>query len=443
MPAFVLRPGAAPESLVGEPTIEAFRGCALADYEKKKIPSFAVNEEIIAYASPDSTYAVTKRLLDSAKKSILIGIYDFTAAHMKTILLNALARGVKVTLMLDVETAGGEEDLFNELIELGVDGVRAPACTSARAHYFASCHEKFIIVDGLWTLVQSGNYSNNSIPLNEQDGGDPDAFVNGNRDTGLAVKSRSLAKFFTEVLRSDIALELNAPEGVVERVLPEEADVSWVEAVPKGIPSQLFSSKTFTLTESLTVQPVLSPDNYMSTMPDVLKAAKRSILIEQQYIRGSQPDISILLASIAEALVANPQLDVRIVLGKIFGPDDLKKEQKNLDLLKTKYGLKLGPNIRYINTNRLVHCHNKLIVIDGRQVLVSSQNWSDFAVSKNREAGLLFSHKGIAKYFTAIFESDWSTAFSKLPKFGPPRVELATLRDGGYIQVVPADYREV
>lgn len=443
MPAFVLRPGAAPESLVGEPTIEAFRGCQLEDYEKKKIPAFNVDEEIIAYASPDSTYAVTKRLLDAAKKSILIGIYDFTAAHMKTILLNALARGVKVTLMLDVETTGGEEDLFNELIELGVDGVRAPACTSERAHYFASCHEKFIVVDGVWTLVQSGNYSNNSIPLNEHDGGDPDAFVNGNRDTGLAVKSRVLAKFFTEVLRSDIALELNAPEGVVESVQPEQPDVGWVEAAPKSLPSQLFPSKTFTLTEPLKIQPVLSPDNYMSTMPDVLKAAKKSILIEQQYIRGSQPDISILLAAIKAATDANADLDVRIVLGKIFGADDLKKEEKNLELLKKKYGLKLGPNIRFINTNRFVHCHNKLIIIDGRQALVSSQNWSDSAVSKNREAGLLLSHKGIAKYFTGIFESDWSTAFSKLPKFGPPRVELATLREGGYVQVVPADYREV
>lgn len=443
MPAFVLRPGTTPESLASEPTIEAFQGCRLEEYKKRKIPSFSADEEVIAYASPDSTYAVTKRLMDAAKKSILIGIYDFTAAHMKTLLLNALARGVKITLMLDVETTGAEEDLFNELIELGVEGVRAPACTSERAHYFASCHEKFIVIDGLWTLVQSGNYSNNSIPLNEQDGGDPNAFVNGSRDSGLAIKSRKLAKFFTDVLRSDIALELNAPEGVVERVQPEGADVVWVEAAPKSMPSKLFPSKTFTLSKPLLIQPVLSPDNYMSTIPGVLSAAKKSILIEQQYIRGSQTDISILLAAIKEARDANPDLHVRIVLGKIFGAKDLEKEKKNLDLLKKKYGLKLGPNIRFIDTDRLVHCHNKLIIVDAREILVSSQNWSNSAVSKNREAGLLLNHKGIAKYFTGIFESDWSTASSKLPKFGPARLELADLREGGFVQVVPADYRVV
>jgi len=36
--------------------------------------------------------------------------------------------------------------------------------------------------------------------------------------------------------------------------------------------------------------------------------------------------------------------------------------------------------IRYIDTTRLVHCHNKLIIIDGQTVLTSSQNWSKAAV---------------------------------------------------------------
>ena len=38
----------------------------------------------MAYASPDSTYAVTKKLLDSAQRSIVIGIYDFRADYMKS-----------------------------------------------------------------------------------------------------------------------------------------------------------------------------------------------------------------------------------------------------------------------------------------------------------------------------------------------------------------------
>ena len=57
----------------------------------------------------------------------------------------------------------------------------------------------------------------------------------------------------------------------------------------------------------------------------MLRVAKRSILIEQQYIRSSQPDIAVLLGAIREAIDENPELDVRIVLGKIFGAADVIK----------------------------------------------------------------------------------------------------------------------
>jgi hypothetical protein len=120
--------------------------------------------------------------------------------------------------------------------------------------------------------------------------------------------------------------------------------------------------------------------------------------------------ISDLLEAIKDAREAAGKLDIRIILGKIFSKKDLPKEHANLDLLKQEYGLVLGKNIRYIDTSRFVHCHNKMVLVDGVGVLVSSQNWSNSAVSKNREAGVWFSHSGICGYFTQMFENDWKTA---------------------------------
>jgi phosphatidylserine/phosphatidylglycerophosphate/cardiolipin synthase-like enzyme len=414
------------------------RNCTLEHYKKVSVPSFQLSSQIIAYASPDSTFAVTKRLLDDAKKSILIGIYDFTAEYMKELVLAAVRRGVKVKLMLDID-GRDEQKVFDELVRFGVSGTEAPSCASKHVHYFRSSHEKVIVIDDEWTLVQSGNYSNNSIPLNTKDGGDPAHFITGNRDTGLAVKSAELAKFFSKILNSDIALEVGA-----EELLPaaEAAEMFLVEAAPKKIPEVLFPSKTFKLTSKLKVQPVLSPDNYMTVLPDLLRKAKKSILIEQQYIKSEQDNITSLLEAIKEAKKASPKLDVRIILGKIFNKSDIPKEQKNLDNLKKTYGLQLARNIRYIDTTRFVHCHNKMVIVDGLGLLVSSQNWSKAAVTENREAGLWLEHAGIADYFTKIFENDWKTAIKKLPPAAPEAIGPESL-GRNFIRVEPGDYREV
>jgi phosphatidylserine/phosphatidylglycerophosphate/cardiolipin synthase-like enzyme len=416
------------------------RNCRLEDYDKVKVPAVDVDQEIIAYCSPDSTFAVTKRLFDDAKKSILIGIYDFSADYIKELVLDALKRGVKVKLMLDIDSKD-EQALFDDLNDAGVDGVPAPSCASHKVHFFSSSHEKVIVIDGEWCLVQSGNYSENSIPMNVKDGGDPDHFRTGNRDTGLAIRSKKLSKFFTGILESDMALEINSPEALAQVAITPNAFM--IEKAPTKLPPKLFPSKTFKLTKPLNVQPILSPDNYMQVMPGKLRAAKKSILIEQQYIRGKQPDISELLTAIKEARDEAGDFDIRIILGKIFSKKDLPKEQENLDLLEEDFGLVLGKNIRYIDTSRFVHCHNKMILVDGQSLLVSSQNWSDSAVSKNREAGVWLTHSGICDYFTKIFESDWSTA-RKAPDATPTDVvEPESLRAGGYVRVAPADYQEV
>src|SRR5262245_56741051 len=81
------------------------RQCPLEPYTPiPRITPYQIDGELIAYASPDSTYSVTRRLFDTAEKSILIGIYDFAADYVKEALLQAMSRGVKVALMLDIDS---------------------------------------------------------------------------------------------------------------------------------------------------------------------------------------------------------------------------------------------------------------------------------------------------------------------------------------------------
>src|SRR5207247_2591193 len=344
-------------------------------YTKTSVPAFKIAGDFLAYASPDSTYAVTRRLMDSANSEIIIGIYDFSADYMKDLVLHTMKRGVTVYLMLDIDSKD-EQALFDELKKFGCKAVPAPSCAAKTNRYFPSSHEKVIVIDRLWTLVQSGNYSANSIPFNATDGGDPQHFVTGNRDMGVAIRSRPLAAFFARILRADMELELGGGAIEAADAPPTPAHPDLVEAMPKNIPAELFPSKRFTSSAAISVAPVLSPDNYMKRVPDFLRSAKKSILIEQQYIRSEHPEVVILLDAIKAARQKNPALDVRIVLGKLFAAKDVPKEKKNLDTLRTTYGLRLGQHIRYIDVNRFVHCHNKLVIVDGTAVLVSSPNWS-------------------------------------------------------------------
>jgi phosphatidylserine/phosphatidylglycerophosphate/cardiolipin synthase-like enzyme len=181
----------------------------------------------------------------------------------------------------------------------------------------------------------------------------------------------------------------------------------------------------------------------MTVIPKFLESAKKTILIENQYIRSSQANVSKLLESIKKAVKNNPNLDVRIILGKLFDAKDVEKEKENIKNIKKEFNLSLGKNIRYIDTTRFVHCHNKLIVVDNKAVLISSQNWSDTAVDTNREAGVLIEYPEIAKYYAAIFESDWSTAQTKIPKVGKATASPEAVAKGNFIRVSPADYQEV
>ncbi len=432
------------ESLAPVGSIELVgRNCHLQPYKKiKKIPTFDIGGEFVAYASPDSTYAVTKRLLDAATDEIVIGIYDFSADYMKDILLQAMRRGVKVSVMLDIDNKK-EEDLLKELKKFGAKTVPAPSCASKVVSFFPSSHEKVIVVDGIWTLVQSGNYSKNSIPFNPKDGGDPDNFTTGNRDMGVAIRSKPLADFFAKVLRSDMKLELDGAG--VETLGAGGAGPApeLVEAVPEALPPKLFPSKKLNPQKKIQVTPVLTPDNYMDVVPGFIRGATKSVFIEQQYIRSEQADVAILLDAIKTARTNAPNLDVRIILGKLFSADDFAKETKNVENLQKKFGLKLGEQIRYIDTTRFVHCHNKLVVVDDQSVLVSSQNWSNTGVGTNREAGLLMRFPEIARYYSTIFKSDWSTAQKKIPKPGAASAGPEKLAKGNFIEVVAADYQEV
>ena len=150
----------------------------------------------------------------------------------------------------------------------------------------------------------------------------------------------------------------------------------------------------------VTIQPLLTPDEgqntsmYVDHVLDLIKSAETSIFIQMQYIvppPKAANSFSLLLQALGDAVAKG--LVVRIIVSQF-------QKDQNTETLKKNWNLELHTQ------NRV---HNKGIIVDGKKVLVSSQNWSSEGVLSNRDAGVIIDNEEIAGFFQAVFMDDWNT----------------------------------
>lgn len=65
-----------------------------------------------------------------------------------------------------------------------------------------------------------------------------------------------------------------------------------------------------------------------------------------------------------------------------------------------------GVEIKYDQEGRTTH--SKLIIVDGRYVLVGSTNWGYYSIERNHEANVLIYSERLARQFGRYFSSLWS-----------------------------------
>jgi phosphatidylserine/phosphatidylglycerophosphate/cardiolipin synthase-like enzyme len=131
------------------------------------------------------------------------------------------------------------------------------------------------------------------------------------------------------------------------------------------------------------------------------------------------------------------------VLGMPFPGDDFEREAQRIRNLERDFGLALGTHVRLINQRFFVHCHNKLVIVDGETALVGSQNWSTSAVTTNREMSLLVPFPALARHYETIFDLDWETGLSDFPRPDRTFFAPAAFAAGGLVRLDLGDYIEV
>jgi phosphatidylserine/phosphatidylglycerophosphate/cardiolipin synthase-like enzyme len=435
----------APRALVRLAAAQPATRAALASSAKKPQISYVpaahmpldpviTSTTITAHVSPDAGLLTLEGFLTGTKKSLVIGMYDFTSATILNAFENALTGGKTLQMVLDNPPPNDTRDQtdtqtvqeLNSSLGNRSKIVRAleRQDTFAAAWMFPfAYHIKVIVRDNSALWLSSGNLNNSNQP----DLTSPKV-QKRDRDWHVIIEDPGLAQLFAAYLNQDFA-SAKANQASSQSAATTTAAVADANAKlaansnppppPPGKAAQnsMVLAKVFrNVTAKIT--PLLTPDTlpgnppqgqYLSNMIQLIHSAQKSLCIQLQYIETSNGgDYETLLQAIADRVSAG--VDVRLIESLEFG-------EKWAEKMKAQ-GVDLTANIA-LQSN----VHNKGFVVDSRVVVVSSQNFSPAGVETNRDAGVIIENADVAKYFEAVFLADWTNLATPFDPHGAAQLD--------------------
>lgn len=383
------------------------------------------NMSVLCHASPDAGWPTLKPFFAGIKNQLVVGMYDFTAAHILQELTADLSKA-SLTLTLDHPPKNPTADQTDEQTVTSLEDALKNRMQSAWALenkdpkapvwiYPSAYHIKVAVRDGATMWLSSGNWNRSNQPDIDpvkDPAGSAAVAKNSDRDWHVIVSHDGLSKTYEAYLRNDYDVankEETSAAPAVALAAVTEFPLSVVEvgnvdaelATVARVPSKYFAPKQIPASGAarIKIQPILTPDNYCACVLPLIQSAKKTFYMQTQYIHPSdlpqdQP-LADLISAVAE--LQKNGLDVRLILSQWetqgTGGFLEKLQAAGIDLASVR-----------IQTG----VHNKGIVVDSSVVMLGSQNWSGDGVIRNRDASLIIYNADAAQYFEQIFLHDWA-----------------------------------
>jgi phosphatidylserine/phosphatidylglycerophosphate/cardiolipin synthase-like enzyme len=308
------------------------------------------------WVMPDAGITPLISALTAAQKSIRIELYmltdhDATAQIVQTLVDRAKA-GVDVEVILEAkpyippappscQPDPASSDVNGEAIKaLLAGGVKVKRSSPK----FKFTHEKAMVIDGTTAYIMTCNWSNSAFVSNRE-------YVILDRDS-------------TDV-------------GEVLKIFQADWDETAYHAQAPNL--------------------VVSPDNSRQKILALIDGAKKSLIVESEYL--SDPEV-------AQHLGARAKAGVNVVVMLSYQPkdpcsgNDTNAQEKQL----------LAQNgIGSVAFTQTVTMHAKAIVADGAIAYVGSENFTANSLDNNREMGVLVRDPGILSTLTATANRDWAS----------------------------------
>ncbi len=371
---------------------------------------------LLLHVSPDAGWAQLSAFLSAVQQELVVGLYDFTSAHILRTVESALA-GKAMTLTMDHPpknpTADQTDEDTRQDLEQELGGGLQAAWALTRPDrlapawiYPSAYHIKVAVRDQSSFWLSSGNWNNSNQP--EIDLADPTAARRiakaHDRDWHVIATGGSLATTFGRFLAHDFQVASHVAATVPPSAMPGAFPPPHEQAVPPAVlvtarmPRRLFPPTT--IAGRMRIQPLLSPDNYQPHVLALIRSARQKFYMQTQYIhpsgRAGDEDHDALIAAVGQ--LVRDGIDVRLICSEFETPEWVEK----------LVDAGLDPAVLRIQAK----VHNKGILVDGQVAMVSSQNWSADGTLRNRDAGLIIRDPRAAAYFEQIFLHDWNNLAS-------------------------------
>jgi hypothetical protein len=423
------------EKMLGGDEPLAFLPPKTGAYEEPKPPNLPLVKEkmeMTICVSPEAGWSELETFLGETTSTLTVAMYQFTAPHIFDAIEAAVTpAGRKFELILHpvpekpAKTGVKANDLdeeknvippLEEKMKKRFEQTWATLVSKKNPDgLFASAyHIKVAVRDGNAFWLSSGNWQSSNQP-------DVHPFVDHpkklppqfqrkyNRDYHAIISNKKLASIYEFYIKRDF--ELSAAQAEAVSFAPPDLFVPEEEEAPIDFaaPPKLF--KPLRLNREVSVQPLLTPDNYAENVLKLIKSAKKSVWFQNQYInfRGTDDDFTefrLLIGALKDKI--DEKLDVRIICRDMM-------KQESLDVL---VGLGFPKELFRFQPA----CHNKTIIIDGKTVMLGSHNWSNEGVKTNRDASLIFDDEEIAAYLAEVYDYDWDRLATAHPTKARPRV---------------------
>lgn len=356
------------------------------------INTFSDDTSVIPLIGPDSGLDEVMTMLNAATDSIHLHVYQLHHTNLAMALIDAQNRGVDVTVVIhepeswwDAYTIGQSLGIAWELESNGIDVLQFSSSSSSPYQYI---HSKVAVVDSQQVWISSGNWKESSLP---SDG-------DGNRDWGVIVDSTDLATIVLERMTFDE----DASQLHVEDATYPSPDTGTYEPPAPYTPSSTVAAITGPINGEL----LTCPDDCMQGLADFIDSADSEILLSLQYLEmdwywGWQENP--LLDSLEDAAARG--ISIRLAINQHYANENPGIREVVNELNEWEGDVEA---ILMSENETVKKLHNKGVIVDGESVLISSINWGDNSILRNREMGLIIHSQQVTAPFETSFWEDWN-----------------------------------